>query len=275
MHKCANKILAALLTFSISSLFAEKPIVILTTSYNNHQWVERNVGSILQQDYDNYRVVYIDDASIDGTADIVERVIKEHPRKIEFNLIRNHERQGALANIYNGIHHHCLDEEIVVSLDGDDWFYDSQVLKKIDAVYSSSEIWLTHGTMIEYPNNGMGWSIPIPKDIVEANAFRKYRCPSHLRTFYAWLFKKIKIQDLQYQGQFFKMTWDQAIMFPMCEMAGERHYFFKDITYVYNMANPINDNKVDPQLQNDLEAFIRAMPPYEYLEKDEKDAKNS
>jgi hypothetical protein len=52
----------------------------------------------------------------------------------------------------------------------------------------------------------------------------------------------------------------------MIEMAGERHAFIPNIMYVYNIANPVNDNKVNPQLQRDLEARIRSMPPYERLE---------
>ena len=74
------------------------------------------------------------------------------------------------------------------------------------------------------------------------------------------------MEDLQYEGRFFSMTWDQAMMFPMIEMAGERHAFIPEITYVYNMSNPINDNKVDPQLQRDLEVFIRSKPPYQRLD---------
>jgi len=260
-----RKIIFLFLGLPLFSLFAERPIVVLTTSHNNKKWVSKNISSILNQDYSNFRVIYIDDASTDGTAKAVAKIVTRHPKKSIFHLVRNPKRIGALANIYYAIHNRCQDEEIVVSLDGDDWFYDNQVLKRIDAIYSSEEVWLTHGTMIEFPKLQLGWSIPIPKEIIEANAFRKYRCPSHLRTFYAWLFKKIKIEDLQYQGHFFAMTWDQAMMFPMCEMAGERHYFMPYITYVYNMVNPINDNKVNPQLQNNLEAIIRSMPPYERL----------
>ncbi len=269
MLACANRSLGKLLILillPISFVFSEKPIVVLTTSYNNQKWVQKNIESILQQDYSNYRVVYIDDASSDGTADIVRGLMQNHPKSSDFLLICNPKRVGALANIYNAIHQHCKDEEIIVSLDGDDWFYDSQVLKKIDALYSTQEVWLSHGTMLEYPQNQLGWSIPIPEEIVANHAFRTYRCVSHLRTFYAWLFKKIRLEDLQYKGDFFQMTWDQAMMFPMIEMSGKRHAFISEITYVYNMANPINDNKVDPKLQNDLEAYIRSMPPYDLLE---------
>lgn len=245
--------------------YEEKPIVVLTTSYNNRKWAKKNVKSIFKQEYTNYRVIYIDDASQDGTADFVEKWAREQKKKLRFDLIRNRERMGALANIYRAICDRCRDEEIVVSLDGDDWFYDSKVLKKINQAYSKREVWLTHGTLLEYPAQTTGWSLPIPAHIAASNAFRTYRCPSHLRTFYAWLFKRIRLEDLQHKGEFFSMTWDQAMMFPMIEMAGERHAFIPEIIYVYNMSNPINDNKVDPQLQRDLEALIRAKPPYQRL----------
>lgn len=244
----------------------EKPIIVLTTSYNNSAWVEKNVNSILNQDYGNYRVIYVVDASEDDSAYRVKNVLKAHQKKIDFNLICNSKRLGALSNIYHIIHDQCEDDAIIVSLDGDDWFYDNQVLKKINAVYCKKKVWITHGKMIEYPSNHTGWSVPIPRKIIAKNAFRTYRCPSHLRTFYAWLFKKIRLEDLVYNGEFFVMTWDQAIMFPMMEMAGNRHFFVKDLTYVYNMDNPINDNKVNAQLQRDLEVYIRSMPRYQRLE---------
>ena len=250
------------LLFPFSRAYPEKPIVILTTSYNNKLWVKQSLASIYSQEYSNYRVIYVDDASQDGTADMVEEFIGRQNRHIRFDLIRNRERLGALENIYYAIHNFCEDDEIIVSLDGDDWFYDSRVLKKINMVYSGKKVWLTHGTMIEFPSQSTKWSRPIPKSIISLNAFRQFRCPSHLRTFYAWLFKKIKIEDLQYEGKFFAMTWDQAMMFPMIEMAGVRHAFIPRITYVYNMSNPINDNKVDPQLQMDLEVYIRSKTPY-------------
>ncbi len=260
-------ILLALIFFS-SPLYSqeEQPMVVLTTSYNNKNWVKKNITSILRQNYSNYRLIYIDDASQDGTADALENFMENIPKKIEVQIIRNKNRAGALANIYHAIHDLCADNEIVISLDGDDWFYDNQVLQRINLAYNSAEVWLTHGTMIEFPSYHTGWSIPIPALIVKSNTFRSYRCPSHLRTFYAWLFKKIQKEDLLYEGVFFPMTWDQAMMFPMIEMAGERHAFIPSKTYVYNMSNPINDNKVDPQFQRDLEAYIRAKTPYARLE---------
>ncbi|MBS0627113.1 MAG: glycosyltransferase family 2 protein, partial [Verrucomicrobia bacterium] len=268
----------------------EKPIVIIIPSYNNEGWYNSNLNSVLSQSYSNYRIIYINDCSSDKTGEYVELMVKKftddyqvvdfeesadgsilasseiftaavNKKKCFFTLVNNIKRQGALANLYRAIYS-CLDDEIMVLVDGDDWLLNYNVLKGINELYRSENVWLTHGQFIEYPKGGTGWNLKITKDVVRKNKFRQYRAPSHLRTFYSWLFKRIKLSDLLYNGDFFPMTWDMAIMIPMIEMAAERHAYSPTLNYVYNMSNPINDDKVNAKLQNDLDAYIRAMPPY-------------
>jgi len=62
------------------------------------------------------------------------------------------------------------------------------------------------------------------------------------------------------------MTGDMAMLFPMIEMASERHAFIHEVNYVYNIDNNLNDNKVNPQLQRDIDAYIRSLPPYSRLD---------
>lgn len=262
--------LACIQVLSVSAIrrmpLPEKAMVVIIPSYNNARWYKQNLESIFNQRYENYRVIYIDDCSKDGTADLVEAYVKEMGQEHRFELICNKERRGALANLYYAIHS-CDDDAIVVTVDGDDWLAHQYVLRHLNNAYSTKDIWLTHGRLQETEGGYKNWCMPVPRKAIRNNEFRKYRCPSHLRTFYAWLFKQIRTEDLMYKGEFFPMTWDQAMMFPMLEMAGERHLFMKEILYIYNTTTNINDNKVNPQLQRDLEAVIRAMPPYERIEK--------
>lgn len=289
--------LLTFLGYSTIELKAEgkPPMVIVIPSYNNTRWYEPNLSSVLHQSYKNYRVIYLNDCSKDGTGAVVEQFLKSRNVdfcKVEFDvdpdesipettkrfselvnrdrhffiLVNNTKRCGALANLYRSIQS-CDDNEIIVTVDGDDWLSDKKVLTDLYKTYSGNNVWLTHGKLKEYPSGIVGWSEPIPRDIVKRGTFRKFRCPSHLRTFYAWLFKKIRLEDLLYDGDFFSMTWDMAIMYPMIEMAGERHAFMKRVNYIYNQANEISDNKVDPQLQRDLDDYIRNMPKYERLER--------
>ena len=86
-------------------------------------------------------------------------------------------------------------------------------------------------------------------------------------TFYAALFKKIKKEDLMKDGAFFEMTYDLAIMFPMLEMAQERHFFVQQALLSYNVANQINDHKVNQEKQAALADYIRKQTPYDRIER--------
>lgn len=63
------------------------------------------------------------------------------------------------------------------------------------------------------------------------------------------------------------MTGDMAIMLPMLEMSSKGHFrFIKKVLYIYNVENPLNDHRVNAELQRSLDAYIRAKPRYEPLE---------
>lgn len=270
------RILFLLIAFGFSMSFplilqgavAEKPMVVIIPSYNNIQWYEINLASVFTQEYTNYRVIYIDDCSTDGTGNAVVNYVYGHNQEERFQFIRNKKRLGAMANLYNAIVS-CKDHEIAVLLDGDDWLYHSKVLSQLNTAYSSGDVWFTHGRIIEYPWGWTGWSEPIPQHVIDNKTYRQSKHPTHLRTFYVWLFKKINPEDFKYNGEYLPMTWDMAIMFPMLEMAEERHAYMNDTNYVYNISNPLNDNKVNAQLQRDLDQLIRNRPPYKRLEKGE------
>jgi hypothetical protein len=247
-------------------IIPEKLIVIVIPSYKNRDWVERNLASVFSQDYTNFYVIYTDDCSPDGTADCVQEFIERNNIADKLILVRNRERRGALHNLYTMIHS-CPPEAIIVTLDGDDWLPDAHVLETLNRAYSESEIWLTYGQFKVYPTDERGWCTPMPADVIVHNAFREFEhLPSHLRTFYAWLFQKIALKDLLYLGQFYPMTWDIAMMMPLIEMAGERHRCMDEILYVYNNANVISDHRVSRQLQAYLSQVARSQKRYTRLE---------
>ncbi len=245
----------------------EKPIVIVTASYKNARWYQRNLDSIFMQKYTNYTLLYTDDASPDGTGELVAQYVKTKNMEHKILLTRNAERQGALANQYRMIHA-CPDNAIIVIVDGDDWLPHDQVLAYINAVYQQHDVWLTYGQYQEWPSGSRGFNRPIPKLVVEKNTFRnQYYAFSHLRTYYAWLFKKIKIEDLMLDGKFLSMSGDIAVMLPMTEMARNHFAFISDILYIYNGANDINDHKVSRQTQQDIDLWVRSRPPYAKTER--------
>ncbi len=243
----------------------EKPIVVVIPSYNNSKWCDWNLSSVFQQKYDNYRIVYIDDCSTDNTYNLVMEKVTYSGLANRTQIIRNNKNKGALANIYTACHA-AHDNEIIVTLDGDDAFAHSEVLMVINCAYQDPNVWLTYGQYTEYPEGWLGICHAIPDQIITSNAYRSYEwVTSHVRTYYAWLFKRIKQEDLMSEKFFYPTTADLAIMFPLLEMSGGRFKFIDQILYIHNQANPLNDFKVKRTKQAYFERIIRNAPRYQPL----------
>lgn len=272
-------ILLSILAFFNASLCADVSSVrykddviefeVIIPSYNNAQWCIQNLQSAVSQTYPHFHITYVDDCSTDGTGEMVEKFVQENNLQQKITIIHNKKRCGAMANWYYTIST-CPDYKVIVNLDGDDMLANPQVLSHLAKIYRNYDVWLTYGQFTEWPQGGRGWCKAMPKDVIENNEVRYFEdMPSHLRTYYAWLFKKIKKEDFMHEGEFVPMTCDQAMMFPMMEMAGERYAFISKILYLYNATNTISDHRVNEKCQRDYSKIIRAKERYQRLDKPE------
>jgi glycosyltransferase involved in cell wall biosynthesis len=241
---------------------SKKRFVFVVPSFKNKGLYKRNLDSIFSQTYEDYRLIYIDDASPDGTAMLVKEYCKKKGQSHRVEVIENEQNKGALANIFRAIVS-CLPDEIIVNLDGDDWLAHREVLAKLNKVYADSEVWLTYGQFIYYPSYKPGFGEEIPSHVIEQNNFRSSSLgTTALRTFYAGLFHQIKKEDLIYKGDFFRVGYDLAMMFPMLEMAGRHSRFIPEISYVYNINTPLNDHKVHADEQAEVDHYLRKKEKY-------------
>lgn len=238
---------------------------IVIPAYNARAFCQKNLLSVFQQRYQRYRILYIDDCSTDGTADCVAHFAETFSTGAPLDLKRNTQNKGALANLYEAIWS-CDDDEIILALDGDDWLAHDRVLEILNATYTLPETWLTYGQYISYPMYRSGACEALPPHLLtpkESWRIRKARwVTSHLRTFYAGLFKQIRHSDLLWKGELSRVSWDFAMLLPMLEMALHRSRFIPDILYVYNEDHPLNDHHMRPQLQREAESYFRSLAPY-------------
>lgn len=108
------------------------------------------------QDYQNYHVVYIDDASPDKTGEHVLNYVKEKQiPEDKIQVIINDVNRKALYNIYHGIHSYCPDGEIVGLIDGDDSLLGRKVLQLYNAVYQSKRTALVYSNFLKILTNNM------------------------------------------------------------------------------------------------------------------------
>jgi len=216
-------------------------MVILTTTYNCESFVERSIMSIMSQRYKDFKCYITDDMSTDNTVKVIKETIKDDPR---FILIENHEKFYQPGNYEQVIRWRGIEgDEICVEVDGDDWLPNSNVFTKINEVYQDENVWMTSGSF-KYHDGRQGFANP-PSRFTDIR--KQTFTLSHLRTWKAWLWKKILPEDLKDENdKFWSVAGDLAFMFPMLEMAGQEHYrFLSDITYIYNESNPMNDHKVN------------------------------
>lgn len=241
--------------------------IVIVPVYNAEKYIKKCLESILTQSYKNYELVVIDDCSIDDTHKIINDVYVKYNGR--FTIHRTDQRVGSpLANFIKGIELLSNDkEDILITVDGDDWLYDTTVLTYLDKIYQDEEIYMTYGQYEPLSKSYSDYCKPIP-DI------RTYRTSgqwlaSHLRTVKRKLFDKINKNDLkQKDGEYYKCAGDTAYIYPIIEMAGKKHMKFIDkILYVYNDLNPGNEMKINMKLQLDTAKEIREKLIYDEVDK--------
>jgi glycosyltransferase involved in cell wall biosynthesis len=239
---------------------------IVIPSYNSEMWVERNVRSAAQQDYDNFEILYFNDASSDNTGVLAEECFQTHTQGLptKYKIFHNSENKKALHSINRAVRG-SREDTVVVLLDGDDWFPNSNVLSVLNSVYGTNT-WITAGSYVDNATYQVTSPV-LAEGFWEGNIRHKAWTFSHLRTFRRELFLNINEDDMiDADGQYYKCTFDQVMMYPMVEMAGPEHFkALNDVLYIYNRLNPISVDRVHRHDQLRIESVIRSKKPYSRL----------
>ena len=240
---------------------------IIVCCYNVENWITANINSIKNQTHKNFHCIIVDAKSSDQTVAKAEELIKDD---IRFEILQNEERKFALQNIYETAHYSDPnDEDIITTVDGDDWLIDKTALAKVNECYNQNpEIVLTYGNYVFYPEGTPSELKAYPEDVVNNHEYRKYKwLASHLRTYKFKLFKHLKREDLiaSWDNKFYDMAYDMPLMYPMLEMSGGKWKFMPDVLYVYNVVNPLNENKVDIPAIYRVENEVRNKTKYKAI----------
>jgi hypothetical protein len=234
--------------------------VIFSCGYNCDAYAKYNMLSIHNQNYDNYVHVIIDDAT-------------PEPMKLKsFNdkqiIHRNETNQKWIANALQYLPLYAKPDDVIIALDLDDHLVNNTVLSKVSQYYNIFDCWMTYSLFRYWP--GIQTSNWIPKyddKTLSERSFRQHIWSwTHLRTFKYGLFKHIQDEDLQFNGQYVKYTYDQTIGFPMLEMAGkDKISFISEILCNYNSINPYQVEKINKKAQQEIGKYVRSKPKYNLL----------
>jgi glycosyltransferase involved in cell wall biosynthesis len=240
--------------------------IIIVPVYNSEEYIEVCLESILKQDYNNYELVVIDDSSTDDTYSIINKVHEKYNKN--FNVHKNQKRIGSpLANFVKGIELFSHDkEDIIITVDGDDWLSNNDVLSYLNDVYQDDSIYMTYGQFEPLSKAYSNYCKPIPN-------IQRYRksgqwLASHLRTFKNKLWCLINDDDLRdVNGEYYKIGSDTSYMYPLIEMSGHKHIkFIEKVLYIYNDLNPSNDMKIHLKEQLRVIDIIKNKKEYKEID---------
>ena len=241
--------------------------VIVSCQRNSGKYAINCLDSVYCQKYPRHLVrhIFVDDASNDGTDEYVRNWLATHSdHNVEF--IRNKKRLGGTHNTLRGISLAEADD-IVVELNGDDWFPDSRVLAYLNRVYAADDVWMTYNSL--RLNNGppAPWAGPIPWQVIKNNSFREQPdwISSHLHTFRKRLADHLPdgvMIDPQ-TGDYWECADDQALYLALLELAGEHSRHIHRITYIYNYretSHAFQDSSRSVEIARRIRQGRRCMP---------------
>ena len=156
------------------------------------------------------------------------------------------------------------DEAVVVLLDGDDWLAHRRALARVAQAHYGEGAWCTYGSF-RNSDGSRGFAEPYgPGEDYRTTPWRA----THLKSFRAGLFNRIKHEDLQYLGKWIDRGDDPAFMWPILEMAGrDRTQWLRDMLYVYNEAQGWHRSASQAELahQAAIVGHCRGLPRYKRL----------
>jgi glycosyltransferase involved in cell wall biosynthesis len=207
-----------------------KSFAIVLFAHNDAAWCERALRSIFSQDYEYFRVLFIDDGSRDDTYEKVRDFVLANQQEHRVILIRNETEMGAISSLYR-VAGHCLDREVVVPLLLSDWLSGPDVLSSLNRVFQNPDVWIACGRTLSYPSYEF---LDLPDWNIKTIGKKGYADYEGLRAFYAALLKQLPPQNAFAKN--FSLV-------PLLELAGGR---VKNIFEPLSFRNRVFPNSSKP-----------------------------
>jgi glycosyltransferase involved in cell wall biosynthesis len=235
------------------------------TVRNASLYIEKCIKSILAQScISKVKIAICDDASTDGTREIVDTLITQSCNPQDIFYIKNKERKYKLRNIMTLMNTAPIDvADVCCFIDGDDWLTNETSLQTVIDKYMYTGCWVTYGSYKSITNDDCCCRNMTSSE-KESNDFRNMPWMfSHLFTFRYFLWKSIPESYFVFdEDVLYEYTADIIINLPILELAkSSRIQYISERIYGYNDINELNDNKVSEQKQLYVDNKIRRLSP--------------
>lgn len=246
------------------SQIATQPMCWIMPFRNAQAYVSRAILSVATQQYEDYQVILVDDASDDDTVHMVTQTLASCPDHIQqkFQFWQNSQRVGAVANQYAALvwaKRNLSDRTIVCLLDGDDWLVNRNDIMHMINHHFEPHVEFSYGSAFSLADRIPLVAQEYPPHVKHTKSYRSHLFNwlipyTHLRAFRLHLFDAdLKAQWQTDQGEWFKAGGDVAVFYSLIERADPQGVkVMQDVIVNYNDVNPANDYKVHATEQNQV-----------------------
>ena len=216
----------------------EAGVVIYIRGYNTPcEKLKRMFDSLKRQTYQDYTIVYVDDASTNESAEYAEFILEYDKYFAEKQIaFFNDTNVGELANFTFVMQSVIKNQNaIVINLDNDDYLVNDRAVEIIVKAFDEGAE-ITCGNCIRYDKPLKQYTIKSFEKVWERGGDNIWL---HPKCFRRYLFDFIDIEgDLKIDGKFVDVNTDFAFMLPMIR-AAKKKVFIEEVLYYFE---PSMDN---------------------------------
>jgi glycosyltransferase involved in cell wall biosynthesis len=225
------------------------------------------LASLRAQTFKRWEAFVTVDACADDTA---ARAFAASVGDGRIHIQVNSQRLYSMVNLAAAIRRSSAEpDDVIVILDGDDWFATDRALERIVAEYERLGCWMTYGSWITNDPSRTGLKAGRWPAYPEGTTrFRETEwLGTAVRSWKKWLWDMVDDRDFRDRdGNYILVAEDQATMLPMLEMSStDRARHIPDVLMIYNRITPHACGKVHLQLMLDTAAYLRSRPAYRRL----------
>lgn len=198
---------------------------ILIANYNNGKYFRDCYNSLVNQTYENWEVIIVDDASTDDSVEVIKSIIKDDPR---FKLYHNAVNQGC-----GFTKRECMkyaEGELCAYLDPDDAIYTQALEKTINEFANTTDIVATYSQMMLCDDNLVPDKIfASTKQVYNSRYF--FNCPIQFAHFFT--FKKEAYLKTSGINPALRSAVDQDLYLKILEYGDVK--YIKEPLYLYRL----------------------------------------
>ncbi len=207
-------------------------VVVYIRGYNTPcEKLKRMFDSLKRQTYQNYKIVYVDDASTNESADYAKFILENDSNFTEKSIaLFNDTNVGELDNFVFVMQNVITNKNaIVINLDNDDYLVNKHAIEIIVNEFNNGAE-VTCGNCIRYDKPLKRYKIKSFDNVWERDGDNIWL---HPKCFRRYLFDFIDIEkDLKIDGRFIDVNTDFAIMLPIIRNA-KKKVFIEDVLYYF------------------------------------------